>query len=166
MPDHVRFYSRDNLPPVIKVDASNKKEAVYDWDYNDDQRCFEPVLVGYRDPQGEIDAVKYETLAQMLERMPGDNQLDKLKFAVKNGVVPLSPEDNTGAITDLTGLPQDLIEAKEAIAKAKQAEEELPEEIKTAEGKNSIEKIINYFNAKLAEAKAAEKPVSEGDKKQ
>lgn len=159
-----RYYTHDNPPPVIPADIGPETYPVYGWEYDDKNRCYQPVQVGEYNPQADIDSVKCETLTEMLRRVPGGSNLEKLKNAVSHGILPIQPDDLQGKVVDLTGLPDNLIQAKEAIAKAKAEEESLPEEIKNFDGKSSIEKIFNYFNAKLEEQKALDAAQKEGEK--
>lgn len=161
---NLRYYTRDNPPPVKYTDIGSETYPVYGWEYDDKNRSFQPVKVGEVNPQADIDAVKCETLTEMLRRVPGGSNLEKLKNAGKLGILPIQPDDLQGKVVDLTGMPDNLIDAKEAIAKAKAEEDALPEEVKNAEGKTSIEKIFNYFTAKLEEQKALEAASKEGDK--
>lgn len=157
----VRFYSIDNPPPVIECDASNKPVPVYDWIYNEDSKQVEPVKVGERDPQADIQAAKGETLAEVMARMPGRTHLDKLNNAVNLGII--NPGAKDGGVTDLRAVKPDFVENMATVEKGAAAYKEDPE-IAKAPGSTYTEKAINYFQEKIKAMEAAQAKPAEGDK--
>lgn len=154
----VRFYSLDNPPPVIECDASNKPVPVYDWIYNEENKQVEPVKVGERDPQADINAARCETLSEVMARMPGKTHLDKLNNAVNLGII--KPGEKDGSVTDLRAVKPDFVENMAVVEKGASAYKEDPD-IAKAPGSNYTEKAINYFTQKIKALEAAKASTEE-----
>lgn len=147
-----RYYSGGSVPPVIKCDVSNKPVDVYGWK-RDDAGEMQPVKIGTRDLDAEIQAARCETLPEMMARMPGNSPVEKVQAAVNLGLIVPTPDDKN--TYDLTHEPADLVEAMLLQKKAEAAYQSLPQEIRDAEGSTIEEKLKNFVEkAKKAQEAA------------
>lgn len=126
----VRYFTRDNPPPKPEK-PKHEPIPVYDWIVKDN--VLDIAITGYRDLHMDVQAAKGETLQEIIERQPGRNHMDKLRTAVNSGIIPMGmpphdkPEDMQ--VNDLTGMPNDLLEAQKVLQKAKVAASRLPKDL-------------------------------------
>lgn len=147
------FYSRHNLPPVVVAPAGDKIVKVFGWDVINGK--LEPVVKGERCPQEDIQAAKQETLTEMLDRMNGRTPLEKVNNAVKAGLIVQDNIGKSAKFTDLSGIPDSYVEARNLLDKGKAAVASLPDELKTGDdfetilaslGKDKIEAYLSKLN--------------------
>lgn len=95
---------KDLQAPIETVDCSQKIWPIYRLVYDDDHRL---VIMedGARDVQAEIDAnaARVVSLSELCDGLPGGSPLEKLNYALENGLLPKSSEGDT--VTDLTEIP-------------------------------------------------------------
>lgn len=158
-------YHHDFCPPEIKTtDITNVPVKLYDWEYNEKKRCVEPVFTGeFRDIDADVKAARQETLTEMMARMPGRSPIEKVEYAVNAGLIvpPVNADGEPAKTIDLRGVPNDIAEAQAMQRKAAEAYDQLPLELKNAEGSTLEEKLANYIKAAQAAAEAAQKTKEE-----
>lgn len=93
--------------PIATVDCSQRIWPIYRLVYDDDHRL---VIMedGARDVQAEIEAnaARVVSLSELCEGLPGEGPLEKLNYALENGLLPKAPEGDQ--VTDLTEVPSSI----------------------------------------------------------
>lgn len=126
------FFTRNNLPPVVKAPACPKTEKILDFGYNEKHELI-IYEAGERCPFEDIQACRPETLSELAARTPGKNPLEKLQNMAASGILTQSdknPEDMLkGEYRDERGLPADILSAHQMMQKGKAAVSSLPHEL-------------------------------------
>lgn len=157
-----KFYSRHNLPPVVAAPAACHEVPVYGWDVIDGR--VQPVLKGHRDPAADIQAAKQETLTEMLDRMSGRTPLEKVRNAVNAGLIVQDNIGKNAKYADLTGMPDNYLDAHNALEAGKAAADSLPDELKgSASNFDAILRNLTKDQIEAYLAKAYPAPAASSD---
>lgn len=154
------WYTDDNPPPVVKCDISPKKVKVYDWEWSDERRSYQPTCVGEKDPDSDIQACKGETLKEIMSRMNGKNVVEKLDDAVRRGIVIVPEEENAGKVVDLTQVPNNYLDVFNEMQKGAAAYKAIPEEYR-----KQYDDPMQAYQAYVQDLIAKDKAAQEGEKK-